>query len=208
MSKKDIPNLKDVSRVPEELIPVIQWWQRNGSKTMTILSVVLGLSALVYYWKDTTEKNQDNAVVTFAQSSTTDDFAIVADGNKGPAIAARAAQARGLVNTCEYADALVICDQYLAQAEEPSIKAAFTMTKVHALEGEKRFDEALTTLEAMDPSFLDKEALFVKARLLCQKGDKDGAKAILAPLAADEATATRAKDLINVIDAYGTPLAE
>lgn len=205
--KKDIPNLKDVSRIPEELIPVIQWWQRNGTKTLTILAVVLGLSAILYYWKDTSEKNQDAAVVHFSQATIADDFAVVADADQAPSPAAAAAQARSLVNTCEYAAALEICENALDKVEEPSLKAAFTMTKVHALEGEQRFDEALATLETLAPSFLDTEATLVKARLLCQKGDKAAAKEVLAPLVADEATATRAKNLMNIIDAYGKPLA-
>ena len=50
MAKKELPTLKDVSRVPEELRPVVLWWQDHGTKALTWGIVVVAVCVAAYLW--------------------------------------------------------------------------------------------------------------------------------------------------------------
>jgi tetratricopeptide (TPR) repeat protein len=203
MSKKDLPNLKDVSRIPDELIPVIQWWNRNGRLTSWIIAAIVAVSAFCYWHVDKSDEAQDVTSVGFAISSTAEEFAANRQQSEASAVAATIAEARALNVNGEYEAALALVDTLVV--EEPALAVACSMNKVAALEGLKRYDDALAVLDALPTdTFLKDEAIYAKARLLCQKGDKVAAKGVLAPLA----TTTKAKALMNMIEAYGAPLAE
>ena len=88
--------------------------------------------------------------------------------------------------------------------------------RICSLEALGRFDEALEAILSLEPTFkasavphyLFPELLLAKARILCQKGDKSGAKQTLEPLlAAEEGTdfakyRPQAERTVSMIDAY------
>lgn len=204
MSKKDIPNIKDVSSIPDELVPVIQWWKRNGRKASWIATLVIAAGALLYWVVDKNEKEQDNTSVGFNLATTMEEFKANREQGNASAVAATIAEARALNANGEYESALTLCQDL--DVEDAALKDACMMNKAIALEGLKRYDEAITAVDAVaTDSFLKDEATFTKARLLCQKGDKVAAKALIAPLMDSH---PKAQLLANIIDAYGSPLAE
>ena len=53
-------------KIPEELLPVVEWWERDGKKTLAIVAVV-GVAVLGYIsWKSHREKLQDEAETAVA----------------------------------------------------------------------------------------------------------------------------------------------
>lgn len=204
MSKKDIPNIKDVSSIPDELVPVIQWWNRNGKKVSVITAIVLIASAILYWVVDKRQVAQDYTSVGFAIATTAEEFKANREQGEPSAVAATIAEARALNVNGEYEAALALCADL--SVEDAALKDACLMNKAVALEGLKRFDEAMAAVDAIaKDSFLKDEVVCAKARFLCQKGDKAAAKALLTPVLE---TNPKAKLLMNVIDAYGAPLAE
>ncbi|MDO5462167.1 MAG: hypothetical protein Q4F99_01580 [bacterium] len=204
MSKKDLPNIKDVSSIPDELVPVIQWWKRNGRKASWIVTLVIAASALLYWHVDKSEEEQDNTSIGFNLATTMDEFKANREQGNETAVAATIAEARALNVNGEYEAALALCANL--EVEDVAMKDTCMMNKAIALEGLKRYDEALVAIESIaNNSFLKDEAVLLKARLLCQKNDKAAAKALLAPLVESN---SKAAMLMNIVDAYGTPLAE
>jgi tetratricopeptide (TPR) repeat protein len=195
MSKNTIPNIKDVSRVPDELLPVIQWSNRYGRVTTWIVMAVIVTGALAFYWSHKSNRAQDDASLGFAVASTAEDFKALREG--GNAVAA-IAEARAYNVNGEYEAALACLAD--VNVDEASMKDRIAMNKAIALEGLKRYDEALQTVGAVSENAdIANEALYLKARLLAQKGDK---------AAAAELAKSLPEGVQNVVEGYGVALTE
>lgn len=216
MANKELPTLNDVSRIPEELIPVVQWWQDKGPKTVAIVAAALALIAAVLLFNANRQAAQNDAVTAMNLAVEAADYeAIVASG----AAAAPMAQlplARSLYNAGDYEKALAAYDAALDELDEPAFRDVATLGRACTLEALGRFDEALAAVEALEQTFpaegpvhfLTSECLLAKARILCQKGDKPAAKAALKPLleAAEDSVLAKytpqAERTAKIIDAY------
>ncbi len=221
---KELPNLKDVSRIPEELLPVVQWWQESGPKTATIVAVILALcSAGVYLW-NRAERTADEAAIALPAASTVADYDTIVQMGTDAQSVAQLDLARALFIAGDYAEALATYEAAAKALDaQPALKDIATLGRICTLEALGLTDEALTAAELLEPSitldapthYLAGEFLMAKARLLCVKGNKDAAKATLAPLvdAKEESPLhtyqDRAKATLRMIAAYtGKPLAE
>ena len=74
MAKKEIPTLKDVARVPEELQPVVAWWQDHGPKTLAWAVAALAVCVGLYVWHGTDQAQDAAAAVALAQASDVEGF--------------------------------------------------------------------------------------------------------------------------------------
>ena len=216
MAKTDLPNIQDVSRVPDELLPVLHWWQDKGPKTLAIVGAAVLAAALVLYAVRRREATTDEALLALSIASQAEDFeAIATDGGKVAPIA-RLDQARALYAAGDYEGALAVYETAMKEIDDPALADIAKMGHVCALEALGRLEEALAEVTALEgafaasttPHYLAAEALFAHARILCQQGDKAAAKAVLAPvLTAAEGTALakytpQAERLVKMIDAY------
>ncbi len=214
MSTNNLPNLKDVSRVPEELLPVLHWWQDRGPKTLMYVGITIAVVMVGYLWVARTRANSENAVEALAVAATAEDYEAIAATGTAVAPIAKLDLARNLYAAGDAEGALAIYDECLADMNEPALCDIATVGRICALEALGRIDEALAAhataelsiVNAEKPHYLAAEMLLVKARLLCQKGDKASAKttldAILSakdgePLATYKPQAERTKAMIE-----------
>ncbi len=224
MAKKDLPNLKDVSRIPEELIPVVQWWQEKGPKTLGYVAAVVIAVLLGTFWYERTQAKQDDAIVAYAtlpqqgqdtESSREDTTTMIIDSGAKMAPMARLDRAHALYttanSTADFEEALADYDAILATLDDPAVKDIAAFGRICTLEALKQYDAALEALTALEVSlqethkhYLSTQITCAKARLLCQKGDKDAAKATLATLLTsdEEAVKERAEKTLKMIESY------
>lgn len=216
MSNKDLPTLKDVSRVPEELLPVLRWWQDKGPKTLAYVAGVLVVAGALVFWFEQRKAGRASAVAALATASQAEDYeAIVALGTPATDVA-RLDLARSLYGAGDYEGALAAYEAVLGALKDPALKDIAAVGRVCSLEALGRLDEAMKDVLALEPEFaksaaphyLLPELLLAKARLLCQQGDKAAAKQALAPmLTAAEGTPlakhkAQAERTVSIIEAY------
>lgn len=190
MAKKELPTLKDVSRIPEELIPVVNWWQDHGPRTLAWVGAAVVVCAAVYFWRANEASADANAVVALANATQTEDFEAVAALDAEASPLARLDLAHGLYASGDYENALGVYEASLAELDDPAIRDIAAVGRVCALEALGRFDEALAAAAELEAAFakaapthyLTSELILAKARILCQQGDKTAAQEALKPL--------------------------
>ena len=216
MANKDLPNIKDVSRIPEELIPVVQWWQDKGPKTVAYTAGVLIVAGLLLLWQQRTVANRADAVAALANASLPEDYELVAKSGTPAAPVAGLAYARGLFSAGDYDKALEAYNAALNDISDAALRDIAVLGRACTLEALGNFAEAKVAVAELEktvadskvPHYLASEVLLVKARILCREGDKDAAKAALDPLLSLEDNAqnvvykSQAERLVKIIDAY------
>lgn len=217
MATKELPTLKDVSRIPEELRPLVLWWQDHGTKTLTWAALAVAVCVAAALWQNKSRAADAAAAVALASSTQGLDAQGLLDQAPASAPLVRLVQARALYDAGDYENALVAYDAAAAELDgDPALADIAALGRACALEALGRVDEALTAVGALEaafaqspaPHYLASELILAKARLLCQKGDKAAAKAALTPILQAKDTdplakyANRAERLVQVIDAY------
>lgn len=216
MANKELPTLNDVSRIPEELIPVVQWWQDKGPKTAAIAGAVIAVAAAILFYGASRQATQNDAVTALNLAAEAADYEAIVNSGAEAAPMGQLPLARGLYNAGDYGKALAAYDAALDDLDEPAFRDVAALGRACTLEALGRFDEALAAVEALEQTFpaegpvhfLTSETLLAKARILCQKGDKAAAKAALKPLleAAEGSVLAKytpqAERTAKIIDAY------
>ena len=180
MAGKNLPNLNDVSRVPEELLPVLHWWQDSGPKTLAYVGAAIAVVAAGYFWFEKSRTAREGAVEALSVAATVEDYEGVVALNTPAAPFARLDLARSLYGAGEYEDALAVYEAALAELTDASVRDIAVVGKICALEALDRIDEAMAQvaeveaaiLAADTPHYLAAELILAKARLICRKGDK------------------------------------
>lgn len=216
MANKNLPNLKDVSRVPEELLPVVYWWQDHGMKVLAYVVGIVLVAGAIYFWTEQRKANKSEALATLALSYPPAEFDALASSGGDAAPLAQLDQARSFYSAADYEGALQVYDKALKSLKGKPLEGVAQVGRICSLEALGRLDEALEAVNALEPvytqaqpvHFLAAEVLCAKARILCQKGNKPEAKLALKPiLDAPEASALakykpKAELLGKIIDAY------
>lgn len=207
MANKELPTLGDVSRVPEELLPVLHWWQDRGPKTLAYVAAAIIVVAGVTLWAQHRAQKQATTVAQLTTATTAEDYeAILAQGTATTAIA-KLDLAKQLFAAGDYEAALATYDQ-LSGLDDPAFAPIVTVGRILSLEALGKTDEALAAVATAeetikDAHFLAAELTMAKARLQAQKGDKAAAKATLQPLLTSDnaSTKARAERIESVIEA-------
>ncbi|MEG1480188.1 MAG: tetratricopeptide repeat protein [Kiritimatiellia bacterium] len=190
MANKGIPNIEDVARIPEELLPVVRWWQDKGPKTLAYtVAILLLLAIAVYGWTRQTG-NRDAAMVALATATQAEEYENAALRGTSVANVARLDLARAYYNAGDYEGALTVYETARKELSDPAIKDIAAIGLVCTLEALGRYDDAMTEIAVLEPAFaasatthyLMSELILAKARILCQKGDKAAAMLALKPL--------------------------
>ena len=216
MAKQDLPNLQDVSRVPEELLPVLHWWQDKGPKTLAFTAAGLLVAAAIFYGVRQREAKQDVTVQNLAFATQAEEFSTVVNAGGQAADLARLDQARALYAAGDYEGALAAYEATCKRLYDPALADIARLGRARTLEALDRLDEALAAVTELEatvaassvPHYLAGEVPMAKAIILCRQGDKAAAKAALAPiLAATEPSplakyTPQAERLAKIIEAY------
>jgi tetratricopeptide (TPR) repeat protein len=171
--------------IPPELIPVYDWWIKDGKSTLVmvvIAAVIVGAFYGVKGWMK--QRNADaNAAVSQAylsQSSAADlETAVAQFGSTKAGIPLKLRLAKEYYDTAAYDKALAIYDEIIAQKASAAAYADIAVVgRAYALEGLKRYDEARNDFA----SFIadnEKNYLYFTAKLgearcrvLAKQGDK------------------------------------
>lgn len=196
-------------RIPDELLPVVEWWEKDGKQTLAIVGVAAVLVAGWYGvkgWRAARVAAAGDALMN-AESVEELEAAVAGYGSSkaGPALRLRLAKA--------YFDARNFESAALAYAElQGKAPEGFDdvpyLGSAQCLEALERFDEAVKAFDAFaeerPASPFVFEARLGAVRSLAQSGDRDGALARIAALKTefkDDAAATErldaAEDLVK-----------
>lgn len=214
---KDLPTLKDVSRIPQELIPVVQWWQDHGVKTLCYVVPAIVLIGAGYLFYTRYHDNSVGTATSLAMANNSEEvLRVVTEADTTVAPLAKLQLATNLYHSANYEEALGLYEALITECDDPALKDIASMGKVFALSALDRDDEALTLADQLSATISESHYLFTdllkaKAFALCKQGDKEAAKAALAPLLnAPEGSALASKKAlaeqwVKVIDAYTKP---
>ena len=135
--------------IPEELLPVIDWWEKDGKQTLAIVAVC-GIAVLGYYGvKNHRAAQADAAAEALMSATSVDELAEAAsnyEGTKaGPALKLRLAKA--CFDAEQYEQALELYEKLDGRAPE-GFEGAPAVGKAMCLEALERYDEAKAAFEA------------------------------------------------------------
>ena len=179
-----------MKEIPEELLPVIEWWEKDGKQTLAMLAVVaIAVGGFYGYrnWRQAQRTAAADAVMTAYSAEDLEAASRDFDSQKaGPAIRQRLA--KRYFDDGKYQEALDLYTALEGHAAEgfgdvPALGAA------QCLEALGRYDEALAKFTAFAEEKADScFALTAKlgaARCLCQLERRDEAVAALEALKAE-----------------------
>jgi len=191
-------------KIPEELLPVVEWWERDGKKTLAIVAVV-GVAVLGYIsWKSHREKLQDEAetaVATAMDVETLQDAVNrFGDYDVGPMLKLKLASAycaRGEDGDAK--SALEIYDQVIASGKTPAgFEDVPKIGRAECLEADGDFAGAISAYESFLGNASTNAPLVLAAKLglarsKAQSGDRKGAIAYLEAMQKDKGLSASAK---------------
>jgi len=188
--------------IPEELLPVVEWWEKDGKQTVAVVAVV-GLAVLGWQgWKGWKENRRLSASQALMTSATSDDFesALEKYGSTQSAASIRVCLAQKLYSAGRYEEALAEYEKLLPEGAAPDGFADVPVVgKAQCLEALGRLEEAKKAYsdfaEAKPKSYLALTATIGVARCVAQLGDKakavESLEAAKAALKDDDETAKK-----------------
>jgi len=199
-------------KVTPELLPVIEWWEKDGKQTVIWLAVAAVAVGGWYGFKNYRAAQRVAASSAFVNAYTTEEL----EEASGKFSGSTAGGALKLRLAKSYFDAGNY-DQALAAYEELSAKAPAgfedvpVVGKAQCLEALGKFAEAQKAFDAFAEAnpkhYLTLTAQLGAARCLCQAGDKKAALARIASLKAankdDEMSKTRIEAAEKLINRFG-----
>ena len=170
--------------IPEELIPVIDWWQKDGKKTVALAACAGAVALAVYFWV-AREKRLDAEASEYAYGSnyTVQQLQDAADRYSGRDVAGmiKLRLARAYAAEGEFAKALEV---FSAVADGKSVPAAFAASPEFGIAkckealgdwaGAKAAYDSVAADGQADATLVF-EAKLGSARGLAFSGDRDGA---------------------------------
>lgn len=170
-----------------ELIPLVEWWEKDGKQTVTWLLVAAIAVGGWYGWKNHRAATRAAAADAVVNAYTTEEIEEAVSKFSGTASAGalKLRLAKNYFDNGRYEEALV---QY--EALEGNAPDGFAdvpvVGKAQSLEALKRFDEALAVFDAFvqasPKGYLTLTAQLGAARCLAESGKKDEALKRLAAL--------------------------
>lgn len=204
-------------KIPEELLPVVEWWEKNGKRTI-VVAVVAALCGIAYLAWTARKERQEMATAEAVSGALQDWSTVVANPNGAEAEEAvgklgATVEERGAGNGSvtklllanadfrmkKYDEALAVYEALVASDELPAVfKDAPAVGRAQCLEAQGKFDEALKAFDAFveesPDAYLTLNAQLGAARCLAQLGKKDQAvKRLEGLMAAKKADALLAR---------------
>lgn len=193
-------------RIPEELIPVIEWWEKDGKQTVAIVAVA-AIAVAGYYgwkgWRDARAVKASDALLTATAVEDIEGAVAEYGGTKsGPALNMRLAKA--YFEAERFEEALAAYEKLDGCAPE-GFEDVPSVGRAECLEALGRYEEALKSydafVDAKPKSFLALTARLGAARCVAQLGDKAKALERLASVKETVGDDETAKTLVESAEA-------
>lgn len=179
----DIPTLRPIpENLPEELLPLYDWWKTNGLQFVATLVAAAVLGGSVFAFKQYRAAKIAGANQELMKASSLEDLeAVVAKyGTTKAGNAARLRLAKAYYDAAKYEDALAAYDTCLGKGAPAGFGQIAELGRAQALEALGRTEEAMTAFQAFSKAhedhFLQPYAVMGEARILALQGKKDEAK--------------------------------
>ncbi len=211
--KKQNPLLKAIpENLPEELLPLYDWWKTKGPAFLTALITAAVLVGGVFAFRSYHAAKTAAANQEILKAAALEDLenVVAKFGSTKAANTARLRLAKAYYDASNYAAALQTYDDCLKKGSPKAFRAIAEMGHAHALEGLNRLDEALAAFQQFEQNraehFLYPQSVMGVARVLTLLGRKDEAKNRLEKLKAektgDEAIEMSIAKLDEIITRY------
>lgn len=167
---------------PPELIPLYDWWKKEGKSWLVSLAIAAAVVGAFYGAKHWIKARQAAASSALSEASTADELeTVVAQyGSSKAGAAMKLRLAKAYYDEGRYQDAYDVYSK-LDGSEPEGLKDAVKIGLAFSLEGLKKFEEARDAFakyaadEANAKSYLLLAAKLGAARCKAQAGDKEGA---------------------------------
>jgi len=192
-SDKSKPGLAPIpENLPEELLPLYDWWKANGKQflvTAVAAAVLLG-GAFVFKHMRAGKIASANQELLKANSLDELEAAVAKYGSTKAGNATRIRLAKAYYDASKYEEALQAYELCLRKGAPAGFTEIAELGRAHALEGLNRLDEALLAFQTFDKShadhFLRPHAAMGVARVMALQGKRDEAKKLLENLKAEK----------------------
>ena len=202
-------------KAPMELLPVIEWWNQGGKKTVMMIGAVVLIAGCYYAGRALVTAKKAAGAEAALSMQTPEEVQEAAErfGGQacGPAIKMRLAQ--DLYHAGKFEEAMAVYEDLMKKPAEGFAEVP-VIGKACCLEGLERFDEAKAMFdsfaESNPGSFLMKTAQLGSIRCQAQAGDREGAVKRLEELKAgskDEAEKAALDEQIDLVRRYVKPAA-
>jgi predicted negative regulator of RcsB-dependent stress response len=208
---------KIVENLPEELLPLYDWWTTKGTAFLTALATAVILVGGIFAIRSYLTSRAAAANQAILKASSLEDLenVVAKYGSTKAAGTARLRLAKAYYDASNYQAALQTYDECLKKGTAKAFIEIAELGRAHALEGLNRLDEALAEFQRFEQQrsehFLYPQAVMGVARVLTLLGRKDEAKNRLEKLKAektgDEAVEMAVANLDGIITRY-TPRVE
>jgi len=176
--------------LPEELLPLYDWWKANGMQLLTTLAAAAVLLGAGYAFKHHRSAKAAAANQEILKAASLDELeTVVAQyGSTKAGNAARLRLAKAYYDASKYEEALAAYDTCLSKGAPKGFAEIASLGRAHALEGLNKLDEALAAYQSFEKAnaehFLQPQATMGVARVLTLQGKKEEAKQLLETLKA------------------------
>lgn len=194
--------------IPEELLPVVEWWEKDGKQTVAIL-LVAGLAVAGYYgvkgWRESRRIAAADSLMT-AYTAEDMEEAVANFGSTQSGASLKMRLAKKYFDTERYQEALDVYTALEGSAPD-GFEDVPSVGKAQCLEALGKFDEALQAYdafaEAKPKSFLALTAQLGAARSIAASGDKAKAleklEALKTSLEGDDTAVSRVEATIGLV---------
>ena len=178
-------------KLPEELLPLFDWWHGEGKKTVLLVvmaAVIVGLGVLYRHHLGAQARLSSEQLL--AAKSVEELETLANGGNAGANALAKFRLAKSYYDAGRYDEALALYEA-LAKKQSHPFAATAILGKAHVLEAQDQPEEARTLFNdfrSQNPDhYLAPQAVIGEARCMATQGAKDGAMALLDVLIAAKA---------------------
>lgn len=200
--------------IPEELLPVVEWWEKDGKKTLAVAAVAGVVALGIWSWRAHRESVREDAAAALIGYGDADSLQAAVDGygalESGPMLKLKLAAAYfARQEDGDVQKALELYDELCASGSAPAgYEGIPVVGRAECLEALERWDEAAKAYagfveEASTNSCLRLTAQLGAARCRAQIGERDAAvadlEALKKELVSDDAAVARVDATLDVV---------
>jgi len=174
-------NLPAIVKAAPELLPVWDWWKKEGKSTLLMLIAAAIVVVGVHGYRNYSKAKVANANQALVNAYNVEELetAVSNYGSTKLGSAIRLRLAKAYFDAERYQDALNVYDALAGKSGNEAFADIAVLGRAHALEGLSKFKEAQTIFadfaKASTNSYLVLDAKLSAARCQALQGDKDGA---------------------------------